>query len=354
MMVRVERLGWKSLSQDLSLGGSVGRFCLLGAAVLGGLLVGLSAGEASAQTWADKMFEEKTHDFRIVGRGTKCEYHFDFTNLYTEDVHVAAVRTSCGCTTPTVSKDLVKTHETSSVLATFNTSTFIGQKAATITVVFDRPKYAEVQLKVSGFIRTDITFDPPEVAFGEVPAGEERERQVTITHSGNSNWQITDVRSHCNNLRVRLSEPERLPGQVRYRMTIRMDDSMDEGEIRERLTLISNDRSFPTTEMAISGRIRPAISVSPAAVSLGTLASIGSLEKKLIVRGDEPFAISDVECADERFAFEVPVGSKKLHIVKMRYEGDGTGEPVSQEIRIVTDLPGKKSASCIITGTIGR
>ncbi len=137
-----------------------------------GLFVPVLAQTASGQTWADKMFEGKSHDFRIVGRGTKTEHHFDFTNLYEEDVHVQAVRTSCGCTTPSLTQDTLKTHETASVIATFNTNTFIGQKSATITVVFDRPTYAEVQLKVSGFIRTDITFDPPEVSYGELASGQ--------------------------------------------------------------------------------------------------------------------------------------------------------------------------------------
>jgi len=317
-----------------------------------GLFVPVLAQTASAQNWADKMFKEKTHDFRIVGRGTKCEYHFDFTNLFEEDVHVSKIRTSCGCTTPSLTKETLKTHETGSVVATFNTNTFIGQKSATITVVFDRPSYAEVQLKVSGFIRTDITFDPPEVNYGEIRSGQALEREVVITHSGNSNWEITDVRSHCGNLQVRLNPAERTRGMVRYRMSVRMDEAMPEGEIRERLTLISNDRDFPTTEMAVSGRVRPMVSVSPASVSLGTTAPNGSVNQNLVVRGEEPFEIRDVQCADDRFEFEVPVGEKKVHFVKLRFRGDGTSEPVSQEIRIVTSLAGNKSASCIVTGTI--
>jgi hypothetical protein len=104
--------------------------------------------------------------------------------------------------------------------------------------------------------------------------------------------------------------------------------------------------------MAISGRIRPTVSVSPASVSLGTTASDGFAEKRLVVRGEEPFEIKDVQCADRRFEFEVPVGMKKVHFVKLRFQGDGTTEPVSQEIRIVTNLAGDKSASCVVTGTI--
>ena len=312
----------------------------------------LTSPTASAQTWAEKMFKDRSHDFRIVGRGTKSEFHFEFTNLYEEDVHVAAVRTSCGCTTPTVTKDNVKTHETSAVVATFNTSTFIGQKSATLTVVIDRPTYAEVQLKVSGFIRTDITFDPPEISFGEMDSGEKGEREVMITHTGNSNWEIVDVRSHCSNLKARLSPIQRSPGMVRYRMVVAMDEKMSEGDIRERLTLISNDRSFPTTEMSISGMVQPTVSVFPASVGLGTISPGGQLEKKLVVRGKEPFEVADVLCADPRFEFEVPVGSKKVQLVKMRFKGDGTDRSISQQIQIVTNLEGDKSASCVVTGTI--
>ena len=330
------------------------RFALIAFVLSSFGIVSIHASTASAQNWADKMFKTKSHDFRIVGRGTKSEFHFDFTNIYEQDVHVQGVRTSCGCTTPTVTSDLVRTHETSSIVAKFNTDTFIGQKAATVTVVFDQPSYAEVQLKVSGFIRTDITFEPSEVAFGEVASGESGEREVVITHSGNSSWEILDVRSHCDNLRVRLSKPEKSPGMVRYRMQVAMDDQMAEGDIRERLTLISNDRSFPTTEMAISGRIRPVVSLSPSSISLGTVDPSGTASKRMVIRADEPFEIADVQCADERFSFEVPIGKKKVHFLKMQFNGDGTAKPISQEIRVITDLPGDRAASCIVTGTMSR
>lgn len=302
--------------------------------------------------WAEKMFKEKAHDFRIVGRGTKSEYHFEFRNIYKEDVHVAAVRTSCGCTTPTVTQDTLRTHETAAVVAQFNTSTFVGKKQATVTVVFDRPSYAEVRLKVSGFIRTDITFDPPEVAFGQIKPGEPQERNVTISHSGNSNWEIKDVRSHCDNLRVRLDPPQRTPGMVRYRMTVKVDGKMDEGEIRERLTLISNDRAFPTTEMSISGSVQPMLGISPASVGLNTMSANEVKEKRLVVKGLEPFEIVDIVCADDRIKFEVPTTSKKLHMVKMRFTGDGTKRSVSEQIKIISNLPGSRSATCLVTGSI--
>ena len=307
----------------------------------------------TANNWAAKMFKATSHDFRTVGRGTKCEYHFEFTNLYQEDVHVAAVRSSCGCTTPTVTKETLKTHDKSSIVAKFNTTTFIGKKAATITVVFDKPYYAEVQLKVGGFIRTDVTFDPPEIAFGEIAPGSETQQDVVITYTGSKDWQITDVRSHCSDLQVQLSPATKTPGKVQYRMRVKVLDSMPEGDVRERLTLISNDRDFPTTEMSINGRIRPSLSVSPAALSLGTAKPTSTVEKRILVRGDEPFRITDVVCADDRFEFIIPDDAKKIQFVKVRFHAGTVADRVAQEVRFKTDLKGGKTVSCIMTGSIG-
>ena len=316
--------------------------------------VTVSSQSTSSQNWAAKMFAKTSHDFRTVGRGAKCEYHFEFSNLYEEPVHIAAVRSSCGCTTPTVTQNTLKTHEKASVVAKFNTSTFIGQKSAVITVVFDKPYYAEVQLKVSGFIRTDITFDPPEVAFGEIPSGGTSQQDIVITHTGNTNWKITDVRSNCDDLEVQLSKPTVTPGMVRYRMRVNVLDSMPEGDVRERLTLISNDSSFPTTEMSINGRIRPSLSVSPEAISFGTAKPGSVVEKRLVVRGDEAFTINEILCADTRFEFDKPSGSKKLHFVKMRFKAGTAPDRIGQQVMIKTDLKEGKSVTCVVTGAIGE
>ncbi|MEO1616683.1 MAG: DUF1573 domain-containing protein [Planctomycetota bacterium] len=336
------------------------RFALASALFLSWVCIGTSSSVAAeTDNWATKMFEVTSHDFRTVGRGAKCEFHFEFNNIYEDEVHVAAVRSSCGCTTPTVSKDTVQTHEKSSIVATYNTNSFIGKKSATITVVFDRPYYAEVQLKVDGFIRTDITFDPPEVAFGEIASGGTTQQDIVITHTGNSSWQITDVRSHCDDLQVQLSKPTKSAGMVRYRMRVTVLSSMPEGDVRERLTLISNDAQFPTTEMSINGRVRPSLSISPEAISLGTAKAGDTVEKRLVVRGDEPFEIEDVVCADKRFTFDRPSGSKKLHFLKLKFtagelDSDKASDRIAQQIQVTTNLKGGKSATCIATGAIVR
>lgn len=298
------------------------------------------------------MFAETNHNFRVVARGAKVEHHFEFENLYEEAVHVSAVRSSCGCTTPSVTRSTVKSREKSAIVATFNTTAFTGPKSATITVVFDRPYYAEVQLTVSGEIRTDVVFDPPEANFGQFKEGETKQLKVSVTRLKRSDWKITDVRSHCTDMQVKLSPPIRTASGVRYDLLLETKASMPAGEIHEQLTLLTNDPQAPTIEMCVSGRVRPALTVSPASLGMGNLPADGQFERRLVVRADEPFEILDVLCGDERFVFDKPTGKKKVHFLPLSFSADQQPGRIAQTIRIVSDLPNRRSAEVLVTGNV--
>jgi len=94
--------------------------------ILGSLLALTLSTSAMAQEWAKKMFEVTSHDFGTVAKGAKVDFGFKFQNKYEEDVHVEYVSSSCGCTTPTIAKNTLKTWETGEVLATFNTEAFLA------------------------------------------------------------------------------------------------------------------------------------------------------------------------------------------------------------------------------------
>ena len=74
-------------------------------------LVALAPVALEAKEWAQKMFQATSHDFGHVARGAKAEFAFELQNSYEEDIHIADVRTSCGCTTPTITKPTLKSWE---------------------------------------------------------------------------------------------------------------------------------------------------------------------------------------------------------------------------------------------------
>ena len=140
--------------------------------VLAALLAWMAAASVGlGQDWAKSMFDHTSKDLGVVARGAKVEHAFTLENLYIEDVHVASIRSSCGCTNPKVEKPWLKTYEKTRIVTTMDTRKFMGRKESTLTVVFDRPVPAEVRLNVYCYIRGDVVIQPGSVQFGSVPQG---------------------------------------------------------------------------------------------------------------------------------------------------------------------------------------
>jgi hypothetical protein len=288
-----------------------------------------------------------------VARGSKQEFAFEFTNLYKEEVHVASVRSSCGCTTPRVTQPTLKTHEKSQILATYNTGSFDGAKNATVTVVFDRPFPAEVQLLVSGYIRRDVVFDPGAVEFGSVELGTGKRSAIQITYAGRSDWEIADVRSASRHVEVELQEVERVGGRISYKMIVNLKPTAPAGFINDQLTIVTNDEGARYVSLPMEGQVVSPLTVSPASLFLGVLAPGDTAKKRLVVRGNKPFRILNVKCDAEGFKFDKPgEESKELHFVSVEFTAGNKPGEVAQKIQIETDLGGGLTAQCQATATV--
>lgn len=311
-----------------------------------------AAPDASGKEWAQKMFATTSHDFGHVARGSKTEFAFEIQNSYEEDVHIADVRTSCGCTTPTITKPTLKTWEKGAIVATLNTKSFLGHRTSTLTVVIDKPFYAEVNLNIAGYIHSDVDFQPGSVAFGDVDQGAASQKEVTVTYFGRQTWQITDVRSANPHLEVELSDAKKTGNGVAYKMLVRLKDDAPAGAIHDTLTLVTNDQRLPTVSITAEGRVTAPLSISPASLFLGVLKPGQVVTKQLVVTGKQPFKVLNVKCDDGSFAFKTTDVAKKVHLIPVTYTaGDEAGE-IERKIEIETDLASGGTAACTARGTI--
>jgi len=305
---------------------------------LAALLVACLPGTSAAQEWARKMFTVTSHNFGTVAKGSKTEYRFVFRNLYEEDVHVVGVRTSCGCTSPSISKRDLKTHETAEVIATFNTRTFLGQHGATLTVTFDKPFSAEVQLRVAGNIRGDVTFDPPFVDLGTVDLGKGSERQVRVTRIGSTPWEIKDVRSANANFEVSLSAAARSGSKTVYDLTTRLKPSAPAGYVKGQLILVTNDPRATQIPMDVEGRVVAEVTVSPQLLALGAVPAGETVTKNVVIRANREFKITGVFCSDGCLTCEPKTTAARVHILPVTFQAGEAAGKVERELRIATDL----------------
>jgi len=318
--------------------------------LLGWLLLATMTSDAEGQSWARKMFKATEHDFGTVAKGSKAEFDFEFQNVFEEDIHVAGVRSSCGCTEPQITKQTLKTWETGAIRAVFNTRKFIGNRTATLTVIIDQPYYAEVQLSVRGFIRSDVLFTPGAVSFGEVEQGQVAEQKIAVSYAGRSDWAILDVRSANTSFEVELADGPRNFGRVTYSMLVRLKGDAPPGYLQDQLTIVTNDSYKSTLDLPVEGRVVSPLTVSPASLYLGAVKPGETVKTRLFVRGSKPFRIVSIECEGDCFQFDPPDRSLAAHLVPVTFTAGGTPGKVSQTIEIKTDLG--TDATCVASATI--
>jgi hypothetical protein len=301
----------------------------------------LLAGPAAfGQEWARKMFERTSHDFGYVARDGKAEFEFVFSNIYLQDVHIAGVRSSCGCTTPRVKQALLKTYEKSAIVASFNTRAFVGRKGATLTVTFDKPAHAEVQLHVSGYIRSDVVFNPGSVQLGSVDQGRPADAKITVDYAGPENWKILAVRSGNPHLSAQAVASNRSGGRVSYDLLVHLDQQAPAGYVDDHLMLVTNDGQSRQVPVRVEGRVRPALTVSPASLFVGVLQPGKRVTRQLVVQGKKPFRIVSITCEDDSLKLQTPTDDtlKSLHVIPVTFTVGSHPGKLAKTIRIETDL----------------
>jgi hypothetical protein len=330
------------------------RWLALGVAIAASLV----AERAVAEAWVAKMFAVREHDFGTVARGADTVYRFEAKNIYKQDIELISVRSSCGCTSPSVERKVLKTGEVGYVTAKFNTRTFTGLHGATLTVEVSwndngLRRRGETQLRVNGNIRGDVVFKPGAVQFDSVDQGKFSERLVEVAYEGRSGWRIVDVRGASDDLEVELTRKPGYSGRVAYDLLVRLKDTARAGYLNEQLVLVTNDDENPRIPMYISGRVVPAISVAPEPLMLGAVTKGGQVTKKILVRGKQPFRITSVQCDDEEsFHFTVDSAASERHVVEITFDAKKDAGAVKQPIHIATDLGENFQATVTAYATI--
>jgi len=308
----------------------------------------------AAQEWADKMFVARSYDFGNIARGAKAEFAFELANDYLEDVHIASVQASCGCTTPRIEKDTLKTYEKGAIIAHINSDRFLGSQGSTITVTIDRPQYAQVQLHVKAHIFSDVILEPSSVAMGSVDRGNSVERTISVRYTGRNDWQIVEVRSGNPHLTGTVTETAREGGRVTYDLKVALGKDAPAGCLSDSVWLITNDTRTKHIPVPVEGEVRAEISVSPSSLFLGVVQPGDSVSKPIVVRGQKPFRITSIRADCECLQASVPKSEepKSLYVVPIKFTGREKTGKITQTIRIETDS-GKAAVELPAYGVVG-
>ncbi len=287
--------------------------------------------------WADDLFKTKVHNFGSVGRGAKAEFEFELTNPFIEDIEIAGVSSSCGCTSVEIKKRVLKAYESGAIVAKFNTHLFLGKKGAAITVTFARPQRAIVRLRVDGTIHNDLIVNPSSADLGTIEYGTSAEKHISVRYAGRQRLAIVDVRTGNPHLTASIV-PTRGVQRTSYDLVVTLDDEAPSGYIRDNLLLLTNHSQLRQIPVMVEARIMPAITLTPSSLFLGVLRPGESVTKNIVVRGKRPFTIKSIQADRDGVLFGATGDvAKAIHVVPVTIVAGEEAGALVHKVKIETD-----------------
>jgi hypothetical protein len=308
---------------------------------------------ASAETWGTDMFRVKKHDFGRVAIGGDAVYRFEIENIYQQDVKILGVHSSCACTIPSLSTNLLKSGEKGTVIAKFNTGgQLTREKSAVITVnletiVNGKTLQESVQLFVSGYIRPDIVLTPGIVEFGAVREGQSVIRTVQMEYAGRNDWMLTKVARSNPHIHAKAEEIKRSGGEVAYRITVTIKSNTPVGYVKDVLRFTTNEQQAGQNSpseilLPIQGVVTTPVQAKPSPFMVGVVSPGDIVSKNIVVRSEKPFRIQEVTSQDNRFRFTFSEQESAIQLISVLFSAKKTQTEIiqnlSDKIQIRTNL----------------
>lgn len=222
----------------------------------------------SAHAQGELEYEFDSHDFGTFAEGTQATYNFRVRNTGTEPVAITNVQPSCGCTTPEWTKTPLKPGEIGYIKVIYNSTGRPGPFNKSITVTSDAATPTHI-LYIKGNVgladtKKDHTPEQkalsPRLAvgstsynFGKLEKGQKAVTKFLIKNTGRQDLIIKGVRSACNCVSYRMSEPALKPGQTAtLELTFIPTMLKEQNEV---VTIISNDIVMPDLRLTLKADV---------------------------------------------------------------------------------------------------
>jgi len=294
---------------------------------------------ALSATWADGMFDELKKDFGSVPHGQTQVHGFRFKNNTKGNVQISSLRVSCGCVSATAPNPFLRPGEEATVQVRMDTSRFNGSRSVTIFVQFSSPAFEEVRLWVSANSRNDFVVSPDTLAVGHVKRGAGGAGSVTVTFYGNRDAKISKVRAESNYIQPTVTEVRRLDHEVTYTLSAKIRPDTPVGKWYTDLWLETNVFGLTQMRVPLTVEVEAALTVNPPQLAAGEVKVGEEIERRVIVRGVEPFKILSVKGVDGVVSVKHGDESREVHVLTVKVKPAKAGR-LEKTLKVVTGLKG--------------
>ena len=272
------------------------------------------AGGANAEDRPQVLVSNRFHDFGAVERDTKVRHEFQITNIGKKRLTLKPGGTTCSsCTIAKISKSIVSSGETVSVLVEYQTNYYKPLFRQSATILTNDPEQPRIELNIKGNLTSNFWFVPNTFDFNRVSATETKTVEMKVFSRLSDSVRIAkhelmspesaeyfDIRTEVI-AADQLHEPDAIGGS---RVLATLKPGLPLGPIRQTIRLeleLAGMPENPVTEMRAEGVIDSDISIigkgwkaDSGKLSIGAFKSAEGAKRELFVllRGPHRHAVT--------------------------------------------------------------
>ena len=199
-------------------------------------------------------FENPVCDFGEVWQGASADCVFKLRNTGDADLHIADVKSACGCTVAEIAKKTLAPGEAGEIKATFRSAGYRKKVDKRITVISDDPKQPKSNLTITGIVKVPVDVQPRFITVSRGRPETVETRDIRITPIEPKGFRILKTEGAPS--WVRCTDPKPAPNQPGvWLITVTVGPDLPLGRLNASLNINTNDKRQPIVTVRIIGNV---------------------------------------------------------------------------------------------------
>jgi hypothetical protein len=297
--------------------------------------------------------ENPLYDFGSTLEGQLVSHVFKIKNTGTSTLEIRGVKTSCGCTAASPTKNHLAPGEESEIAVDFDTHFQKGHQVRTITAMTNDPENPQAVMTMQGIVKQQVAATPDQLAFGDLHKGSEVTKEVVISDLvGTGNFSYGAITN--SNPAIKVEHEKRTDGKPGLVLKVTVLKTMPVGTFDDTIKVLTN--RVPAN-ISVFGEVTGDLNVDPAQVSFGIVPRGQDVVRilKLSNQGTHEIKVLGISSSSVAVtaAAEPITPGKEFKITVMLKRGTPDGQ-LRGELAIKTDDPEQTTLSVPFYAIVGQ
>lgn len=243
----------------------------------------LNGGGIASSSGPRIQFATPVHDLGQLKGGEVVKYTYVFTNAGQQVLEVTAIQASCGCTTAGDWSRQVEPGQTGSIPIEFNSGSFNGQVAKSITVICNDPTQPTValQLKANIWRPVDVI---PQLAVLNLTS-ESPSSSTTVRIVSNEESPLTVSAPESSNPAFATDLKTNQPGKE-FELVIRTVPPLPAGNFQGQITLKTSSTNLPVINVTALANVLETVMLAPSQITLPAAPLVNPIPSNVVIRNN--------------------------------------------------------------------